>query len=64
MCAAKYSVLVKKDADKLSDFIRAVEQADLGSLTVEVEMDGVTATVRFVESHLLDLKTALAESPS
>ncbi len=62
LCAAKYSVLVKKDHDRLSDFIWAVEQAKTGDLTVTVQLDGtIAASVCFVESHLLDLKTALTE---
>jgi hypothetical protein len=61
LCAAKYSVLVKKDHDRLSDFIWAVEQTAAGDLIVPVQTDGVTSHVRFVESHLLDLKAALTE---
>ena len=61
LCAAKYGVLVKKDDDHLSDFISAIEHAQTSDLTVPLKMDGTTATVRFVESHLLDLKIALAE---
>ena len=59
LCAAKYTVLIKKDDNCLSEFIWAVEQAD--GLRIPVQIDSGLASVRFVESHLLDLKAALAE---
>ncbi len=61
LCAAKYGVLVKKNDDRLSEFIWAVEQAAVGALTVPVQIDNVTSHIRFVESHLFDIKVALAE---
>lgn len=61
LCAARFTILVKKDEDCLSDFIWAIEQAERNDLVIPLKIDGSAATVRFVESHLLDLKTALAE---
>ena len=61
LCAAKYTVLVKKDEGRLSDFISAIERANADERAVSVSLDEVIDSVRFVESHLLDLKTALAE---
>ena len=59
LCAAKYKVLVKQDEDYLKEFIWAIEVAE--EQIVSVGMDGSSCTVRFVESHLLDVKTALSE---
>ncbi len=59
LCAAKYKVLVKGDADYLKEFIWAIEEAN--EKVVSTEMDGTPCTIRFVESHLLDVKTALSE---
>jgi len=61
LCAAKYTVLVKRDDDRLSEFIWAIEQASPEDRAVPVQLAGDTTSVRFVETHLLDLKTALAE---
>jgi hypothetical protein len=61
LCAAKFSILVKKNHECLSDFIWAIEQAESSELVIPFKIDGTAATMRFVESHLLDLKTALAE---
>jgi hypothetical protein len=59
LCAAKYKVLVKKDDDRLSEFIWAVEQAD--NPIVPVGMEDSCASLHFVESHLSDVKIALGE---
>ena len=59
LCAAKYKVLVKKDEDYLKEFIRAIGVTE--EQVVSVGMDGSSCAVRFVESHLLDVKTALSE---
>ena len=59
LCAAKYKVLVKRDENSLKDFIWAIEAAT--ERVIAIEMDGGACTVRFVESHLLDVKTALSE---
>ena len=59
LCAAKYKILVKRDEDYLKEFIWAIEEAN--EEVVSTEMDGTSCTVRFVESHLLDVKTALSE---
>ena len=61
LCAAKYTVLVKKNHSRLSEFIWAVEQADTDDLAVLIQLEEGTASVRFVESHLLDLQTVLNE---
>ena len=61
ICAAKYKILVKDDPARLSDFIGAIEQAETSNLAIPFKMDDTTATMRFVESHLLDLQTALEE---
>ena len=61
LCAAKYTVLVKRDENRLTDFIWAIEQANSSDLAVSVDLDEGVYSVRFVESHLLDLKTALVE---
>ena len=59
LCAAKYKVLVKRDEDYLKEFIWAIEKAE-GDV-VSVEMGGISCAVRFVEKHLLDVRTALLE---
>ena len=59
LCAAKYKVLVKGDEDFLKEFIWAIEVTE--GQVVPVGMDGSSCAVRFVESHLLDVKTALSE---
>ena len=59
LCAAKYKVLVKRDKDYLKEFLWAIQVAE--EQVVSVEMDGSSCTVRFVESHLLDVKTALSK---
>ena len=59
LCAAKYKVLVKRDEDYLKEFIWAIEMAE--GEVVSVRMDGSSCAVRFVESHLLDVRTALSE---
>ena len=59
LCAAKYKVLVKPDEDYLKEFIWAIEMAE-GDV-VSVEMDSRSCAVRFVASHLLDVRTALSE---
>ena len=63
LCAAKYNILVKKEHDRLSEFVSAIEQVDGTVLTIPVKMNGTTEAVRFVEAHLLDLKTALLGMP-
>ena len=57
LCAARYKVLVKRDEDYLKEFIGAIEVAR--ERVVSVGKDGSSCTVRFVESHLLDVKTTL-----
>ena len=59
LCAAKYKVLVKRDEDYLKEFIWAIEVTE--NQVVSVRMDGSSCTIRFVEPHLLDVKTALSE---
>ncbi|MCC6694361.1 MAG: hypothetical protein IT365_01910 [Candidatus Hydrogenedentes bacterium] len=61
LCAAKYSVLVKGNEKLLSDFIWAVEQADTDSLAIPAQIGETSSQVRFVESHLHDLRIALDE---
>ena len=61
LCAAKYTVLVKKDEDSLSEFVWAIEQAEPNDYEVPIQLDGHAVSVRFVETHMLDLKAALAE---
>ncbi len=61
LCAAKYNVFVKKDEECLKDFIRALEQSGDGDYIIPAKLDEPSASVRFVEAHLLDLKTALFE---
>ena len=61
LCAAKYTVLVKKDEDCLSEFLWAIEQAEPDDYEVPVQLNGPPASVRFVETHMLDLKAALSE---
>ena len=61
LCAAKYTVLVKTDEDCLSEFVWAIEQADATDFEVPLQINGRPASVRFVETHMLDLKAALAE---
>ena len=59
LCAAKYKMLVKRDEDYLREFISAIGVNE--EQVVPVGMDGISCSVRFVESHLLDVKTALSE---
>ena len=59
LCAAKYKVLVKRDEDCLNEFIWAIQVAV--AQVVSVGMDGSSCAVRFVESHLLDVRTVLSE---
>ena len=59
LCAAKYKVLVKQNEDYLKEFIWAIEVAE--KQVVSVGVNGSSGSVRFVESHLLDVKTALSE---
>ena len=59
LCAARYKVLVKRDEEYLKELIWAIEVAE--EQVVSVRMDGILCTVRFVESHLLDVRTALSE---
>ena len=59
LCAAKYKVLVKRDEGYLKEFIWAIEVTE--EQVISVGMAGSSCTVRFVESHLLDVKTALSE---
>ena len=47
---------MKQDEDYLKEFIWAIEVAE--GQVVLVGMNGSSCTVRFVESHLLDVKTA------
>ena len=61
LCAAKYTVLVKKDENRLSEFVWAIEQAEPTDYEIPVQLNGRPASVRFVETHILDLKAALAE---
>jgi len=57
LCAAKYKVLVKADPDCVAGFIKAL----LGSqeLSVPVQSLNGPMEVRFVETHLHDLRAAL-----
>jgi len=64
LCAAKYCVLVKKDRNYLNKFIRSLEEAAAGDFIIPIQLGEETASLRFVESHLLDLKTALPECMS
>ena len=57
LCAAKYKIFVKGNEDKPNEFIRAIKEA--GKLVVSVGINDHVCTVRFVERHLLDVKTAL-----
>ena len=61
LCAAKYTVLVKKDKDCLSEFVWAIEQAEPNDYEIPVQLNSRPASVRFVESHMLDIKAALAK---
>ena len=45
LCAAKYSVLVKRDEDCLSEFIWAIERGDGSDFEIPVQIDNGHATV-------------------
>jgi len=57
LCAAKYQEFVKRDDDELRRCQAMVLAAD-GDV-VALQLGGEEATLRFVASHLLDLKTLL-----
>jgi hypothetical protein len=57
LCAAKYKEFVKRDEDALQRCQALIIAAD-GDV-VALQLGGEDATLRFVASHLLDLKTLL-----
>jgi len=57
LCAAKYKEFVKRDEDALQRCQTLIIAAD-GDV-VAIQLGGEDATLRFVASHLLDLKTLL-----
>ena len=56
-----FKVVVKKNDNCLSEFVWAVEQANAGDFVIPIQIDDGLASIRFVESQLLDLKATLAE---
>ena len=60
LCAAKYKVLVKKGSrDALNQFLDELLASDVPE--VEIDLGEERASLRFVETHFLDLRTALQE---
>jgi hypothetical protein len=57
LCAAKYKEFVKRDEDALQRCQALIIAAD--GAAVALQLGGEEATLRFVASHLLDLKTLL-----
>lgn len=57
LCAAKYKEFVKRDEDELGRCQDLIIAAD--GHVVALQLGGEDATLRFVASHLLDLKTLL-----
>jgi len=57
LCAAKYQEFVKRDKDALQRCQALIIAAD--GAVVALQLCGKEATLRFVASHLLDLKTLL-----
>jgi hypothetical protein len=62
LCAAKFRYLVKKDQSKMDSFLGNVKKAKENfEIPIELGVLGVNGShsIRFVEKHLLDLKTIL-----
>ena len=59
LCAAKYRYLVKKDYIIMDNFIASAKEAK-ENFEIPIELrDNGSHSIRFVETHLLDLKTIL-----
>lgn len=57
LCAAMYKELVKKDKAAMSDFREALLNTD--SLEAPLRLGDLVTSIRFVETHLFDIKTIL-----
>jgi len=57
LCAAKFKEFVKRDSEAMVEFEELVRGAE--ELTVPIRLRDEKASVRFVETHLCDLRTYL-----
>ncbi|MBN4073276.1 hypothetical protein JYT23_00405 [Mariprofundus ferrooxydans] len=61
LCAAKYKYFIlnpKNDKEQLR-IIDELKQAEIGALSIPISLGETKTTLRFVETHLADLKTIL-----
>lgn len=61
VCSAKYLEYIKQDTTTMEFLQHSILQAKQGVLTIPIKLDKGTkgASIRFVESHLFDLKQFL-----
>lgn len=60
LCAAMYKELVKKDEAAMTDLRKAL--LNMHTLEAPLRLGDLETTIRFVETHLCDLKTILEEA--
>ena len=59
VCAARYKEFVKNDEDAMSELHRALKQSD--ELEVPLTLGEWETSIRFVETHRIDMKTILQQ---
>ncbi len=60
LCAAMYKEFVRRDEDAMKELHRALKDSD--DLEVQLKLGELETSVRFVETHRLDVKTILQNS--
>ena len=60
VCAAMYDEFIKKDEDSLAAFVNALSIAKTPE--VDLVLGELMTTIRFVDSHFLDIKTILGKA--
>lgn len=61
LCAAMYKELVKKDKAAMVDLIKALLNMNSLELEVPLRLGELVTTIKFVKTHLFDVKTILEE---
>jgi hypothetical protein len=59
LCAARYKEFVKQDEEAMESFKNALMNSDKPELSLQ--LGDLNTSVRFVESHWLDIRTILQE---
>jgi hypothetical protein len=58
-CAARYKEFIKRDEDQMAILKNQITESD--ETTIPLQLGALSASVRFVETHLIDLKVTLGD---